>query len=145
MTLQESIWRQSRYLVEWLILKLSSKLQPFRVETNTLDMLLLIMLKYVYVVLHVSEYLCHILICHVWKVHLEYIIKCYILSLNFKGTLMCRPLVLAWKKSSNKVSRSQREQVWTSSTILFQISNFDSKLHLIRRSLLSQKGMKIDL
>ena len=34
---------------------------------------------------------------------------------------------------------SQREQVWTGSTILFQISNFDSKLHLKRRYFFFQK------
>ena len=33
----------------------------------------------------------------------------YFLNLNFKSTLMCRPLVLAWKKSSNKISKNQRE------------------------------------
>ena len=60
----------------------------------------------------------------------EYI---YISKVNFKCTLVCRHLVLRWKISSNKICRSQREQVRTSSTILFQISNFDSKLHLKRR------------
>ena len=54
-------------------------------------------------------------------------------KVNSKCTLVCRHLVLRWKISSNKICRSQREQVRTSSTILFQISNFDSKLHLKRR------------
>ena len=54
-------------------------------------------------------------------------------KVNFKCTLVCRHLVLRWKMSSNKICRSQRERVRTSSTILFQISNFDSKLHLKRR------------
>ena len=96
-------------------------------------LVLLIMSKYMYVVLHILEHLCHILIWHVWKYHVVYVIKFYFLNLNFKCTLMCRPLVLAWKKSSNKISRSQREQMWTGSTFLCQISNFDSKLHLKRR------------
>ena len=53
--------------------------------------------------------------------------------------------MLAWKKSSNKISKSQREQVWTSSTILFQISNFDSKLHLKRRYFLLKKKKLLNL
>ena len=40
---------------------------------------------------------------------------------------------VSMKETSNKICKNQREQVWTSSTILFQISNFDSKLHLKRR------------
>ena len=63
----------------------------------------------------------------------------YISKVNFKCTLVCRHLVLRWKISSNKICRSQREQVRTSSTILFQISNFDSKLHLKRRCFLLKK------
>ena len=84
---------------------------------------------------------------HVWKQHvivwIENLISfpsshhktlyIYILKVNFKCTLVCRHLMLRWKISSNKICRSQREQVRTSSTILFQISNFDSKLHLKRR------------
>ena len=66
----------------------------------------------------------------------EYI---YISKVNFKCTLVCRHLVLRWKISSNKICRSQREQVRTSSTILFQISNFDSKLHLKRPYFLLKK------
>ena len=60
-------------------------------------------------------------------------------KVNSKCTLVCRHLVLRWKTSSNKICRSQREQVRTSSTILFQISNFDSKLHLKRRYILFKK------
>ena len=67
----------------------------------------------------------------------EYI---YISKVNFKCTLVCRHLVLRWKISSNKICRSQREQVRTSSTILFQISNFDSKLHLKRRCFFFKKS-----
>ena len=85
------------------------------------------------IVLHILEQLYHSLICEMWNHFAEYIVKFDIACQNFKSTLMCRPLVLAWKKPSDKVCRSQREQVWTSSTILFQIPNFDSKLHLKRR------------
>ena len=50
---------------------------------------------------------------------------------NSKSTLTCRPLVLVWKGMDNKIwLRNWRERVWTGSTSLLQISNFDSKLHL---------------
>ena len=99
---------------------------------------------------------CHSVICKIWyhfpdhttKLWLYiYIIYTYIYihihirisKAKFKCTLVCRHLVLRWKISSNKICRSQREQVRTSSTILFQISNFDSKLHLKRRYFLLKK------